>query len=420
MSRQAFSEKNLDTVFKYRKRQSRSVAKKDSQISFSEIENKINDYNYKFSDFLSFRIKNSDIYQAKLLDDDIVVSKLDYNIRSIYKVKQKDRHTIVKQILSLLKEHTPKYIYRLDIKKFYESVDIEKVCERLVSDNILSSQSEYVIFEYLKIIRDSNIKGVPRGIGLSATLSELYMKGFDKDISNNQSVIYYTRFVDDILIMSSKRLNIKSEVISYLPKPLELNWSKTKVTKIMRCHCDEVCKCTSVCICWNKCQCVKSPEVKKSFSYLGYEFEFPEVINDQKHGKKVHVGLSKSKFNKTKNRIHLSFKDYEKNGNFRLLNNRIRFLTGNHYLSRTKSRTDVIKSGVYYNYIHLDVLDRYHELDECLSVYINSWKSTKVCLNGTHKNELRKYSFISGFNNKITFKFSASQLNKIKGCWNNG
>ncbi|EGQ9469073.1 hypothetical protein F1K67_24740, partial [Vibrio parahaemolyticus] len=155
MSRQAFSEKNLDTVFKYRKRQSRSVAKKDSQISFSEIENKINDYNYKFSDFLSFRIKNSDIYQAKLLDDDIVVSKLDYNIRSIYKVKQKDRHTIVKQILSLLKEHTPKYIYRLDIKKFYESVDIEKVCERLVSDNILSSQSEYVIFEYLKIIRDS-------------------------------------------------------------------------------------------------------------------------------------------------------------------------------------------------------------------------------------------------------------------------
>ena len=420
MSRQAFSEKNLDTVFKYRKKQSIAVTKKESQISFSEIENRINDNNYQFGNFSSFKIKNNDIYQAKLLDDDVVISKLDYNIRSIYKVKQKDRHTIVKQILSLLKEHTPKYIYRLDIRRFYESVDIEKVCERLVSDNILSSQSEYVTLEYLKTIKGSAIKGLPRGIGLSATLSELYMKGFDKDISNNQSVIYYTRFVDDILVIASKRLNIKNEIISYLPKPLELNWSKTKVTKIMRCHCDEVCKCPSVCICWNKCQCGKLPENKKSFSYLGYEFEFPEVIHDKNHSKKVHVGLSKSKFNRTKNRIHLSFKDYEINGNFKLLNNRIRFLTGNHCLSRTKSRTDIIKSGVYYNYIHLDVLDRYDELDKCLDVYINSWKSTKVCLNDKHKNELRKYSFVSGFKNKITTKFSASQLNKIKGCWNNG
>ncbi|WP_061032760.1 antiviral reverse transcriptase Drt3a [Vibrio splendidus] len=419
MSRQSFSEKNLETVLKYRKKQSRIIFNKESKLTFSEIESKVNDNNYKIGCFSSFRINNDDIYQAELRDDDIVISKLDYNIRSIYRVKQKDRHTIVKQILSMLKEHTPKYIYRLDIKRFYESVDLDVVSNKLVNDNILSSQSEFVLLEYSKAIKEHSIQGIPRGVGLSATLSEVYMKGFDRRISNSEFVTYYTRFVDDILIMSSKRLNIKDEVISHLPIGLTLNWKKTKVTKVMSCYCNDNCQCNRVCDCWSKCKCHKAPSKEKFFSYLGYEFLFPEIIT-KNHNKNVKVGLAPSKFKKIRNRIYLSFQDYSNNGNFKLLNNRIKFLTGNHYLSRSKGRTDTIKSGVYYNYIHLDVLDKHVELDKYLKTMIKSWDSKKICLNSIHKESLNKYSFVSGFKNKNTTKFSASQLNKIKGCWNNG
>jgi hypothetical protein len=46
-------------------------------------------------------------------------------------------------------------------------------------------------------------KGVPRGVGISSYLSELYMENIDNEIRNLQDVIYYARYVDDIFIIIS-------------------------------------------------------------------------------------------------------------------------------------------------------------------------------------------------------------------------
>ena len=45
----------------------------------------------------------------------------------------------------------------------------------------------------------STFPGVPRGIGISAYLSELFMRNVDNQIQELDDLIYYARYVDDII-----------------------------------------------------------------------------------------------------------------------------------------------------------------------------------------------------------------------------
>ncbi|MEI8603374.1 RNA-directed DNA polymerase [Shewanella sp. PP-Sp27a-2] len=172
-------------------------------------------------------------------------------------------HTIVKQIISLLKESTLKYIYKLDISDFYETINPSLYCDKIFNDSIISAESSYILKEFLSAVDNSGVIGLPRGIGLSSTLSELAMRDFDKKIRSNSRVYFYTRFVDDILIMATSRLELKSDVINYLPKGLNLNWKKTRTLKVLRCYCGESCGCsTTKCKCFDKCDCSKRRKLK--------------------------------------------------------------------------------------------------------------------------------------------------------------
>ncbi|MEL4431104.1 antiviral reverse transcriptase Drt3a [Shewanella mangrovisoli] len=421
MNKQSFKEDNLQDVFGLRKRTSKSIAKKRQAIDLKDVSEMISLGTFKLQSLDSHPIRKKSIYTPNTKEDDIVLSKLNYNIRSIYKVKQSDRHTIVKQIISLLKESTPKYIYKLDISDFYESIKPSLYCKKIFNDSIISSESNYILKEFLTAVEHSGVTGLPRGIGLSSTLSELAMRNFDEKISSNINVYFYTRFVDDILIMTTKRLDLKPDVINHLPQGLNFNWKKTRMLQVIRCACDESCRCDAAkCKCFDKCICGKNNLVKTNFNYLGYNFSFNKFLNKDGNGEKISVGMAPSKVSRIRNRIFLSFKSYERLGNYKLLENRIKFLTGNHFISKEKHRTDRMKSGVYYNYIHLTDISAYEELDKFLRKMIFSWKSTKHALTTCNKGRLNKYSFTSGFNTKYVTEFSGHQVNKIKGCWNNG
>ncbi|MCU8093184.1 RNA-directed DNA polymerase [Shewanella sp. SM20] len=421
MNKQSFKEENLQDVFGLRNRTSKSIAKKRQAIDLKDVSEMISLGTFKLQTLDSHQIRKKPIYTPNTKEDDIVLSKLNFNIRSIYRVKQSDRHTIVKQIISLLKESTPKYIYKLDISDFYETINPSLYCDKIFNDSIISAESSYILNEFLSAVDNSGVIGLPRGIGLSSTLSELAMRDFDKKIRSNSRVYFYTRFVDDILIMATSRLELKSDVINYLPKGLNLNWKKTRTLKVLRCYCGESCGCsTTKCKCFDKCDCSKKKKVETNFSYLGYNFSFPTLLNKDKGNEDVTVGMSPSKVSKIKNRIFLSFKFYEELGNYKLLENRIKFLTGNHFISDKMHRTDRMKSGVYYNYIHLTDISAYEDLDRFLRKTIFSWKSTKHILTATNQGRLNKFSFVSGFKNKFVTEFSGPQVNKLKGCWNNG
>lgn len=417
MNKQSFSEKNLKVTLKTRLRKARSLKSKPKKNTLDIISKSITDKSFTLNDFDSYTLNYKKIFTTSSIDDDIVLSKLNSNITKTYNLRQSDRHTIVKQIISLLKEETPKFIYKFDINEFYESINPILISSDILSENHLSAESNYILNDYIKLLKKSNINGMPRGIGLSSTFSELVMSSFDKAIRRNKNIYYYTRFVDDILIFSTERINIKNEIIKFLPNGLKLNWKKNKLIIVSPCKCSEKCTCTlSKCKCFDKCRCKLIDSKLENFDFLGYNFKFPN-LSSSKSSEKLVVGLSNKKTAKLKNRLFLSFKDFHTNGNFTLLENRIKFLTGNHFISNGKHRSDRMKSGVYYNYIHLTCLSRYDELDIFLSKIIHKKISTKIFLTKSHKQKLNKYSFTSGFNCKFLNKFNGTQINKIKGCW---
>lgn len=432
MSKQSFTQENLTRALKSRKYKSISVSKKRATEDLATTSEKLITGTYNLDRFHSYALAKKTVYCTNSQEDEAVLSKLDENIRKIYRVKQKDRHTAVKQLKLLLSEDIPKFIYKLDIEDFYSNINLENIKRKFEDDGILSSESLNVFNLFKNALAMDNINGVPRGIGLSASLAELAARPFDKAIQDLEGVYYYTRYVDDILIMSTKRLDIQQEIVPLLPSPLTLNLKKTRVSRVIKCFCAvKGCKCNKKpCRCWDKCKCrpcgcfnkclaPNSCKVKKlSFDFLGYSFTFSELSKNTKNS--LSVDIAESKYKKIKNRLYLSFKEYHKKGNFKKLEDRISFLTSNYYVDARKSKVNRIKSGVYYSYIHIDEPDKYKLLDILLKKLIYRNYSRKIILTDLQKSKLNSLSFIKGFENKYTFKFKASQINKIKSGWNNG
>lgn len=131
-----------------------------------------------------------------------VTKQLSKNIRRLYKVKQADRNLISKQLSSFLVEQFPYHVVRLDISKFYEDIDQKILLQKISGDELLSFNSVRIIksllYNYSKLASTPNL-GIPRGIGVSAYLAELYMRDIDKSIRSLPDVVFYARYVDDIV-----------------------------------------------------------------------------------------------------------------------------------------------------------------------------------------------------------------------------
>src|SRR5690606_24300607 len=172
------------------------------------------------------------------------------NIYKTFKVKQASRKIIIDQLRLLLDDGFPKIIIRTDIKKFYESIPHKELLEKIEENSLLSYPSkkiirsvlnqywEILIADGIKTINDERM-GIPRGIGFSAYLSELYLRDFDNKIKSIENVTYYSRYVDDIIMIitpdhRNKYQNVdilKDEIknILFEKSKLNINTSKTIV-----------------------------------------------------------------------------------------------------------------------------------------------------------------------------------------------
>lgn len=138
------------------------------------------------------------------------IKQLQYNIRHAFKVKQDNRHSILTNIKAFLNSNIPVYIIRTDISKFYESIPQDKLKRMIFDNTLLSNKSKSfingILMEY-ENIKDTSLAtpmhGVPRGIGISSYLSEVYMRNIDSEISRRREVMFYARYVDDIFIILS-------------------------------------------------------------------------------------------------------------------------------------------------------------------------------------------------------------------------
>ncbi len=212
------------------------------------------------------------------------IKQLQSNLRKLYKIQQSNRYNVINQLSCILNGDFPKWVFRTDIKSFYENISSEEVLKKINSEHLLTSLSKRFIRQILMDYKVSTgCGGLPRGIGISAYLSELYMRDFDTKTKSHSEIIFYARYVDDIVIVLSPKPNsnprlIIDEIKQEISKlGLSLNPKKTKELDL------------------------NQPKIV-ILEYLGYTFSFG--------GEKVTLSLSANRLNKYKERIKLTFNDY--------------------------------------------------------------------------------------------------------------
>lgn len=333
-----------------------------------------------------------------------VIKQIQRNINKLYKVKQSNRHEIVSQLYRLLDNDFPKYLIRTDIKEFYESIPQDKLMSIVDRDNLLS----FISKEYIRgILKSYNLlsgldKGIPRGIGLSAYLAELYMREFDTKVREDDEVIFYARYVDDIVVLyapkpdsdPSNKLNKIKDIANQIELIINESDEKTFV-------------------------CDLSSSKRFVFDYLGYQFRNVECWTEGKQHKKLKFGLdiSAKKTKRYMHRINLSFHSYfnaDKSKNKRakeLLIKRIRFLTSN---TRLRNNKDNAYVGVFFTN---NLITQNHRID-LLDRFLRS--KTKQITLPSLRSRLEAMTFKEGFQNKVFHQHSVKSLIEIVKVWKYG
>lgn len=380
-------------------------------ITYNNIERKIEEDNFQFSRFEEKKFKGKIGYKFASACDELIAKKLNDNIRRLFKIKPSDRHAIIKQTISLLKDSQPITIARLDIKNFYETIDRKKLVQYVINEWLLSHQSRIFLENWDKQLNEQNIEGLPRGMSLSSTLSEIRIRNFDKIMKYEKKVYFYARYVDDIIIFftgnEDELKNITKKNLKETVEELSFNEDK----------------CIFIYL-GDKFKTQQNPEI----DYLGYRIVFEREPHKVTEKRKIKVFISHKKIKKIKSRIRKSFTAYTRDRNFQLLVHRLKFLSGNQYIIGDIDRTK-LKSGIYYNYPLITELEQLAELDSFYKKLLTC-KSNKTILkaltminnhvglgDNSRKNQINSISFQFGFKKRVMNHFSTTISKKIKRCW---
>lgn len=169
------------------------------------IWSQIQDGTFYFHGFKRKTIRSFTAYRTQKLGDELLLRCLSDSLRRRYRIKQGDRSSIVQQVKHLIAESSPKYILRLDLASFYESVDMNSLLAKLKADGIVPYRTLLYITRFFETLSLQKIVGLPRGLSISAVLSEIYLREMDKTFHELENVYYYARYVDDLIFFSTTK-----------------------------------------------------------------------------------------------------------------------------------------------------------------------------------------------------------------------
>ena len=309
-------------------------------------------------------------------------------LKVLYEIRMPPRDILVSQIKSLALDGVPKYIIRSDVESFYESVRHKELLDGIHQAPELSVLIKRILTRLMKdyVVVSGDENGLPRGIGISAYLSEIYLSSIDAEIRRQDNLFYYARYVDDMVLMyapqrkelAAKYLEALSEILH--EKGLKFN-DKTKPIDLLE-------------------------EFKGKFDYLGYTFD----VSSSSSG----VQLSQRKINKYRARIDKAFSDYNSKFTFipkkseEELVLRCLFLTGNMRLFNRKSNAFI---GIYFSNKYITDTGQLSGLDHYFRNKIKGVTSPSLA------RKLSKLSFEKGFKEKLFRNFDSKQLSELSRGW---
>lgn len=209
------------------------VHNKNKDANLLLLQQMLIDKTYKTSDYTTFKVyepKERDVYRLPYFPDRIthhaIMNILEPIFISVFTadtyscIKGKGIHAAANSVKKALqnKEETH-YCLKLDIKKFYPSVDhatLKQLLRRKIKDNDLLWLLDGII---------NSAEGLPIGNYLSQYFANFYLTGFDHWIKETKAVKYYFRYADDIVILSSDKTYLHqmlADIKTYLKDELKL------------------------------------------------------------------------------------------------------------------------------------------------------------------------------------------------------
>ena len=207
---------------------------KNKEENLHKLQESVVTLTYKTSEYFIFKIyepKEREIYKLPYYPDRIMHHALMNCLETIWEKvfiynsyacrKNKGIHAAVKDLKKVLrrdKEET-KYCLKLDIRKFYPSIDHD-ILKSILRIKIKDEKLLVILDEII-----DSAKGVPIGNYLSQYLANLYLTYFDHWLKEKKNVKYYFRYADDMVILhSSKKFlrNLLKDITEYLNINLKL------------------------------------------------------------------------------------------------------------------------------------------------------------------------------------------------------
>lgn len=265
-------------------------------------------------------------------------------------------------------------------------------------------------------------KGLPRGLLISSTLAEIYLADLERKIRSLPGVYLVSRYVDDIVVVSSEiGCDLCAEVRAIAKESgLKLNSSKTSKV-IVSCECDQKCSHGLFCPCLSRCVCKAE---SRCIEYLGYSFHFSSR-NKSSGDNAVKITLSKQKIKKIKSRIILSSRSYVRTNDFELYLSRLEYIVGNLQIM-SKSGNRGLSTGLAYTHSEYSLSPEEDASDGGDFTVLNEFirRSIRFSLKLRPQPPVKalqayKFNFLSGYFSRRRVKLSNVDVERITECWRN-
>lgn len=193
----------------------------------------LKDKAYKTSEYDIFKVyepKEREVYRLPYYPDRITHHAIMNVLESIFVsvftadtyscVKGRGIHSLLRKLKKILKDKdNTKYCLKLDIKKFYPSID-HVILKSLVRRKIKDKDLLWLLDEII-----DSADGLPIGNYLSQYLANFYLTYFDHWIKEDKKVNYYFRYADDIVVLHKDKAflhELLSEIEVYMSVKLKL------------------------------------------------------------------------------------------------------------------------------------------------------------------------------------------------------
>lgn len=396
----------------------------------ASVEDEIARGTFRFTGIFASNASGKPALSTSSPADALVLRKINNNIRRAYGIRQTQRAHAIQLARTALAEWTPKGIISLDLKSCFESITPRKVTEKLRRDAKVSTQTIHLLELFLSQARhfgnNKYTRGLPRGILLSSTLAELYLKELDERISCLEGVYLYIRYVDDILVLAARSSKAVFDDINERIKHQELMLNKKKSRTL-----DAGCECAFECIhhigkcpCQNKCMCKRTTDNLEYVDYLGYRLIFS--TGSRLKDPVCYAMITQSKAERTKQRIASVIAAFIRTSDHSLLVDSLKYLTSNVTVDKSLRRS-MLSSGIAYTYDQYSEPPQPHRFEGCSLSGLDKFLRTKLRklfqrtpLNYMERKALLKNSFKYGHANKHRASFSRARALEIRRLWANG